>query len=252
MGAIFKRELRSYFTGAIGYVFLVIYLMAGGAVFSFTTLFSMSADVSNFFICMLIFSAVALPLLTMKSFSEERKIKTEQLILTAPVSLISMVFAKFFAAFVMFAAAMAVTSLYFLFLIPYATVKLGLLFGNLLALLLVGTVFISIGLFLTRSPWTLMSVYLHEISHVWLAQKEDYLKIKKLQREFRERFSECELCERMSPIELYAEILTVMFLRSLYNRVQKPCHKKKAGSLLAERERRVELLLSAISKLKCE
>lgn len=149
MGAIFKRELRSYFTGAIGYVFLVIYLMAGGAVFSFTTLFSMSADVSNFFICMLIFSAVALPLLTMKSFSEERKIKTEQLILTAPVSLVSMVFAKFFAAFVMFAAAMAVTSLYFLFLIPYATVKLGLLFGNLLALLLVGTVFISIGLYVS-------------------------------------------------------------------------------------------------------
>jgi ABC-2 type transport system permease protein len=149
MRAIFKRELRSYFTGAIGYVFLVLYLMAGGAVFAFTTLFSMSADVSNFFICMLIFSAVALPLLTMKSFSEERKIKTEQLILTAPVSLISMVFAKFFAAFVMFAAAMAVTSLYFLFLIPYATVKLGLLFGNLLALLLVGTVFISIGLYVS-------------------------------------------------------------------------------------------------------
>ncbi len=149
MGAIFKRELRSYFTGAIGYVFLVLYLMAGGAVFCFTTLFSMSADVSNFFICMLIFSAVALPLLTMKSFSEERKIKTEQLILTSPVSITSMVFAKFFAAYVMFASAMFLTSLYFLFLIPYATVKLGLLFGNLLALLLVGMVFISIGLYVS-------------------------------------------------------------------------------------------------------
>jgi len=149
MGAIFKRELRSYFTGAIGYVFLVLYLMAGGAVFAFTTLFSMSADVSNFFLCMLIFSAVALPLLTMKSFSEERKIKTEQLILTSPVSITSMVFAKFFAAYVMFASAMVVTSLYFLFLIPYATVKIGLLFGNLLALLLVGMVFISIGLYVS-------------------------------------------------------------------------------------------------------
>ena len=149
MRAIFKRELRSYFTGAIGYVFLVLYLMAGGAVFAFTTLFSMSADVSNFFICMLIFSAVALPLLTMKSFSEERKIKTEQLILTSPVSIISMVFAKFVAAYVMFAAAMTLTSLYFLFLIPYATVKIWLLFGNLLALLLVGMVFISIGLYVS-------------------------------------------------------------------------------------------------------
>ena len=149
MGAIFKRELHSYFTGAIGYVFLVLYLAAGGAVFCFTTLYAMSAEVSNFFIYMLIFSAVALPLLTMKSFSEERKIKTEQLILTSPVSISSMVFAKFFAAYIMFASAMAVTSLYFLFLIPYATVKVGLLFGNLVAILLVGMVFISIGLYVS-------------------------------------------------------------------------------------------------------
>ena len=149
MGAIFKRELHSYFTGAIGYVFLVLYLAAGGAVFCFTTLFSMSAEVSSFFVYMLIFSAVALPLLTMKSFSEERKIKTEQLILTSPVSITAMVFAKFFAAYVMFAGAMVLSSLYFLFLIPYATVKIWLLFGNLLAILLVGMVFISIGLFVS-------------------------------------------------------------------------------------------------------
>ena len=149
MGAIFKRELRSYFTGAIGYVFLVLYLAMAGAIFCFTTIYSMSADVSAFFTYMLIFSAVALPLLTMKSFSEERKIKTEQLILTSPVSITSMVFAKFFAAYLMFSASMILTSLYFLFLIPYATVKIGLLFGNLLALLLVGMVFISIGLYVS-------------------------------------------------------------------------------------------------------
>ena len=149
MKAIFKRELRSYFQGAIGYVFLVIYLLMGGAIFAFTTLFSMSADVTNYFTYMLLFSAIALPLLTMKSFSEERKIKTEQLILTAPVSITSMVFAKFFAAYVMFAGAMIFTSLYFLFLIPYATIKIGLLFGNIIAILLVGMVFISIGLYVS-------------------------------------------------------------------------------------------------------
>lgn len=149
MGAIFKRELRSYFTGAIGYVFLVLYLAVGGAVFCFTTLFSMSADVTNFFLYMLIFSAVALPLLTMKSFSEERKLKTEQLVLTAPVSLAGMVFGKFFAAYLMYAAAMIFNSLYFLILIPYALVKVPLLIGNLVAILLVGLVFIAIGLFVS-------------------------------------------------------------------------------------------------------
>ena len=60
-----------------------------------------------------------------------------------------MVFAKFFAAYVMFASVMVLTSLYFLLLIPYATVKLVLLLGNLIALLLVGMVFISIGLYVS-------------------------------------------------------------------------------------------------------
>lgn len=149
MLAIFKRELRSYFVGVIGYVFLVIYLGIAGVLFSYTTMFSMSADVTNYFTLMLVFSAVVLPLLTMKSFSEERKTKTEQLILTAPVSLPAMVFGKFFASYTVFAAATALTSTYFLFLIPYAKLKFAVLFGNLIALLLVGMVFIAIGLFVS-------------------------------------------------------------------------------------------------------
>ena len=149
MLAIFKRALRSYFVGVLGYVFLVIYLTVAGILFSYTTLFSMSSDVTNFFTLMLIFSAVALPLLTMKSFSEERKTKTEQLVLTAPISLPAMVFGKFLASYTVFGAATVLSSLYFLFLIPYTQLKFAILFGNLIALLLVGMVFISIGLFVS-------------------------------------------------------------------------------------------------------
>ena len=149
MLAIFKRELRSYFVGVIGYVFLVIYLAMAGILFSYTTMFSMSSDVTTYFTLMLIFSAVVLPLLTMKSFSEERKTKTEQLILTAPISLPSMVFAKFLASYTVFGGATVFSSLYFLFLIPYAKLQFAILFGNLVALLLVGMVFISIGLFVS-------------------------------------------------------------------------------------------------------
>ena len=149
MFAIYKRELRSYFVGVIGYVFLVIYLAMAGILFSYTTLFSMSSDVTAYFTLMLIFSAVVLPLLTMKSFSEERKTKTEQLILTAPISLPAMVFGKFLASYTVFGAATILTSLYFLFLIPYTQLQFAILFGNLIALLLVGMVFISIGLFVS-------------------------------------------------------------------------------------------------------
>ncbi len=149
MFAIYKREMRSYFTGAIGYVFLVIFLAVGGALFSYTNLFSMKVDVSTYYIYMMIFSAVVLPMLTMKSFSEERKTRTEQLLLTSPVSLIAMVLAKFLAAYTIFAGALLFNSLSFLFLTRYAVVKGALLFGNLIALLLVGMTFIAIGLFVS-------------------------------------------------------------------------------------------------------
>lgn len=150
MLAIFKRELRAYFTGVVGYVFLVIFLAMAGVVFCYTTLFSMSADVTSYFVGMLLFSAIILPILTMKSFSEERKLKTEQLLLTAPVSVTGMVMGKFLAAYVMFAGALVFSSLYFLILIPYAiTFRLAMLLGNVLALLLVGAVFVAIGLFVS-------------------------------------------------------------------------------------------------------
>jgi ABC-2 type transport system permease protein len=149
MLAIFKRELRSYFSGAMGYVFLVIFMAVAGIVFSYTTLFSMSADPTSYFLIMLIFSAIILPVLTMKSFSEERKSRTEQLLLTSPVSIPAMVIGKFLAAYLLFAAAVLFTSLYFLFLIPYATLKVAVLLGNIVALLLVGGVFIAVGIFVS-------------------------------------------------------------------------------------------------------
>ena len=149
MLSIFKKELKGYFTGVIGYVFLVIYLAVAGIIFAYSTLFSMSADVSTYYTAMLLFSAVMLPILTMKTFSEERKAKTEQLLLTAPVSITAMVLGKFLAAYVIYAACVVFTSFYFVLLAPYATLQVAILLGNVVALLLVGLVFISIGIFVS-------------------------------------------------------------------------------------------------------
>ena len=149
MLAIYKKEMRSYFTSVIGYVFLVLYLAIAGAVFCYTTLFSMSADVTSFYTLMMVLSSVMLPLLTMKSFAEERKAKTEQLLLTSPVSIIGIVSGKFLAAFSVFAACMVLNSLYFFFLAGYASLKIAVLIGNLFAILLVGMVYIAIGLFVS-------------------------------------------------------------------------------------------------------
>lgn len=149
MIAIYKREMRSYFTTPLGYVFLGAYLAIAGAVFSYTTLFSQSASVTPFFTFMLYASVVLLPLLTMKLFSEEKKQRTEQLLLTAPVSLTGIVSGKFLAAFTLFFGAHTLSSLYFLILYRYADVKTAMLFGNYVAVLLAGMAFIAIGVFVS-------------------------------------------------------------------------------------------------------
>ena len=122
--------------------------MSGG-VFVYTTLYAGTANPANYYSYMLVFFVILLPLLTMKSFSEERKLRTEQLLLTAPVSIPGMVIAKFLAAMTIFSACTVLCSLSFLLLTKYATVRAATVFGNLIAILLVGGAFIAIGLFVS-------------------------------------------------------------------------------------------------------
>ena len=149
MLAIYKREMRSYFTTPLGYVFLGVFLAVSAAVFCFTTLFAMSSEVTNYFSTMMQCYIVLLPLLTMKLFSEEKKQKTEQLLLTSPVSTWGIVLGKFLAAYTVFASVTVFSSLYFIIIGFYGHVKVPLLLGNLLAVLLVGMALIAIGVFIS-------------------------------------------------------------------------------------------------------
>ena len=98
MGAIYKKELRAYFTTPVGYIFVAALLLLSAVAFSFTTLQVQSWHTTQYFTLTLFIYVVLVPVLTMKSFSEERRTKTEQMLLTSPVSLTGMVMAKYFAA----------------------------------------------------------------------------------------------------------------------------------------------------------
>ena len=102
MSAIYKREMLSYFTSPIGYIFIAMFMAMSGIIFSFFTFLSNSTATSTYFNFLLFIFIVVIPLLTMKLMSEERKLKTEQILLTAPLSITSIILAKFFAAFTMF------------------------------------------------------------------------------------------------------------------------------------------------------
>ena len=162
MFAIFKKELRSYLTTPIGYVYGGIFLAISALLCAFTTLQQASYNTSSYFQYLLFLLIVVIPLLTMRMFAEERKTRTEQLLLTAPVTITGMVLGKFFAAFTLFASTVLISCINFLPLVGYAVSEQsistadthigpfgGQIVGCLLGILLVGAAFIAIGLFIS-------------------------------------------------------------------------------------------------------
>ena len=112
MKAIFSREVDAYFRSMLGYVFLTLFTLLGGAMFFFNNMMSMSASMTSFFSSMTSWSIFILPILTMRLFAEDRKNKTEQLLLTSPVSVTEIVLGKFFGAMWVFLCVMAVFVFY--------------------------------------------------------------------------------------------------------------------------------------------
>ena len=149
MFAIFKRELKAYFTSPLGYVFLAIFYAFSGLFFYIFSLSVGSTDISSVFLMMFMVLMVFVPLLTMRLLSEDKKQKTDQLILTAPVSLLSIVMGKFLAAYAIFAIGVAVMPVYGFVMSTFATVSWLPIWGNTVGLLLLGGIFVSLGLFIS-------------------------------------------------------------------------------------------------------
>ena len=149
MFAIFKRELKAYFTSPLGYVFLAIFYAFSGLFFYIFSLSVGSTDISSVFLMMFMVLMVFVPLLTMRLLSEDKKQKTDQLILTAPVSLLSIVMGKFLAAYAIFAIGVAVMPVYGFVMSTFATVSWLPIWGNTVGLLLLGGIVVSIGLFIS-------------------------------------------------------------------------------------------------------
>ena len=112
MKAIFNREFNSYFTSMLGYVFLTIFLLLTGVMFYVVNIRFMTARMTNFFSIVNNWALFLLPLLTMRLFSEDRKQKTDQLLLTAPISTKEIVFGKYLAAFGIFMVGVLITLIY--------------------------------------------------------------------------------------------------------------------------------------------
>ena len=150
MTAVFKREFRSFFTSPVGYVVLAVLFCFSGYFFFVYNLASGSADMSsvygNLFTIVLL---LVLPVLTMRLFSDEKRQKTDQALLTAPTSLTGIVVGKFLSALLMFAIGLSITIVYAVVIAVQVTPDWMVIIGNLLGLLLLGGMVISIGMLIS-------------------------------------------------------------------------------------------------------
>ena len=149
MLAIYKRELKSYFHSMTGCVFIAFLVMFTGIYFM---AYNLNAGYPYFSYTLsgsLIVFLVGIPLLTMRSFSEERKTKTDQLLLTAPVSLTKVVLGKYFAMVTVLAVPNVIFCLFPLLIKLQGTAYLLVDYSSIAVFLLLGCVYLAIGMFMS-------------------------------------------------------------------------------------------------------
>ena len=146
MTAIWRRELQAYFHTAVGYVAMGVFLALSSVFFFLEILQQRSSDLLTFISLMSYLWMLLCPILTMRLLAEERQKHTDQLLLTSPVSLVSLVTGKYLAAVTVLAATVLLTGVYYLVVAVYGAVYPGELLTGLTGFFLQGCAFAAVDL----------------------------------------------------------------------------------------------------------
>ena len=149
MIAILRREFMAYFYSPIGYIYLSVYFFFSGLYFVTLTILPQRADITPVFSNMFMIILFLIPILTMRLLSEDKKNRTDQALLTAPIPLLSLVLGKFFAAVTVYTLGLSVTIIYGLIIHFFNPPNWGIILGNFTAMLLLGMALISIGMLIS-------------------------------------------------------------------------------------------------------
>ncbi|CAB1239088.1 ABC transporter [Ruminococcaceae bacterium BL-6] len=149
MKAIYKRELRSYFASPIGYVCIAILLALFGFYYYLVMQYRSTSYISSVYSTMFIWCMMVVPILTMRSMSDDQRNKTDQALLTAPVGVTGIVLGKFFACFTVFAVAILGSLLPAVVLSFVSSLKWVTVLGTVLGALFYGGAMIAIGVFIS-------------------------------------------------------------------------------------------------------
>lgn len=149
MKAIYKREIKMYFNSMIGYVFIAFFVLITAIYFSIQNIMVLSPDFQNILSNVIMMFLILGPMLTMRLLSEEKNKKTDQLLLTAPVSIPSIVLGKYFAAVTVFLISLLITGIFPVILAFFGTVAVAQIIGTYIGFFLLGSAFIAVGLWVS-------------------------------------------------------------------------------------------------------
>lgn len=149
MRAVTRKELRQYFSSPVGYVYLGIFYLFCGFYFFSSVLLPNSTDMSYVFSGMFNICLFLIPILTMRLFSEEKRNRTDQALLTAPVSILRVVTGKYLAAVLMYFLGLAPIAVFAVVVDWFSEVGWAAILANFVGIILLGSALIAIGLFLS-------------------------------------------------------------------------------------------------------
>lgn len=150
MIAIFKRELKANFASPIGYVCVAVLACLYGFFYAQVMMYGSSAYIPEYvYGSIFMFNLMIIPIITMKSLSEDKKNKTDQALLTAPVSVTGIIIGKFLGAFSIFFIGSTFGLLPAVAMSSFSSLSWGIVLGNYIVTLLYGGAVISIGVYLS-------------------------------------------------------------------------------------------------------
>lgn len=149
MIAIFKKEFKNYFMSPLGYIFAAVFTFLASMFFSQGILMTQTADISRMFSDINLVYLFLAALLTMRLLSEEKNKKTDQLLLSSPVSITEIVLGKYLAAMAVFGVTMAVSLVYPVIMFMFGQPSLSEVIGSYIGFILLWGAFISVGIFIS-------------------------------------------------------------------------------------------------------
>ena len=171
MFAIFKREIKAYFLTPIGYLYMGLFLLLTGVFYFFDNMLSQRSQFTGFLGSILMICLFIVPILTMRLFSEEKRQKTDQLLLTSPVSITGIVCGKFLAAMAVYCGALLITVLYAIVIAVYGDLQGWETLGSYIGFVFLGASYISVGIFIsaiTENQLTAALVSFFALFFIWL------------------------------------------------------------------------------------